>query len=73
MEKINRLLAQTPAFLNRQFDAKFCKFLLFTSFLINEIIYYGNDVKNAIELKVKTREYLNIVLKKLDLYKLSHK
>ena len=73
MDKINGLLAQSPELVKRQFDVKFCRFVLFTSFLINEIIHYGNDVKNAIELKVKTREYLDIVLKKLELYKISQK
>jgi hypothetical protein len=73
MDKINGLLAQSPELVKKQFDVKFCRFVLFTSFLINEIIHYGNDVKNAIELKVKTREYLDIVLKKLDLYKSSPK
>ena len=73
MDKINGLLEQSPTLVNKQFDVKFCRFVLFTSFLINEIIHYGNDVKNAIELKVKTREYLDIVLNKLELYKLSQK
>ena len=73
MDKINGLLAQAPELVKKQFDVKFCRFVLFTSLLINEIIHYGNDVKNAIELKVKTREYLDIVLKKLDLYKSSQK
>ena len=73
MDKINGLLAQSPELVKKQFDVKFCRFVLFTSFLINEIIHYGNDVKNAIELKVKTREYLDIVLKKLELYKISQK
>lgn len=73
MDKINGLLAQSPTLINKQFDVKFCRFILFTSFLINEIIHYGNDVKNAIELKTKTREYLDIVFKKLDLYKYSKK
>ena len=73
MDKINGLLAQSPELVQKQFDVKFCRFVLFTSFLINEIIHYGNDVKNAIELKVKTREYLDIVLKKLELYKISQK
>ena len=71
MDKINGLLAQSPELV--QIDVKFCRFVLFTSFLINEIIHYGNDVKNAIELKAKTREYLDIVLKKLELYKMSQK
>ena len=73
MDKINGLLAQSPELVQKQFDVKFCRFVLFTSFLINEIIHYGNDVKNAIELKAKTREYLDIVLKKLELYKISQK
>jgi poly(A) polymerase Pap1 len=62
---------------------------LFTSFLINEIICYGNNidipwynkciwiiidfkykgVKNIIDLKIKTKEFIDVIKQKLDLYK----
>ena len=69
IDKINSILEQSPELVNKQFDAKFCRFVLFTSFLINEIIKYGNDIKNSIELEIKTKEYIDVVSKKLELYK----
>ena len=73
IDKINNLLEESPGLVNKQFDVKFCRFVLFTSFLINEIIHYGNDIKNAIELEIKTKEYLEVVSNKLELYRKSHK
>ena len=47
---------------------KFCRFVLFTSFLINEIIHYGTNIKNIINLKIKTKELIDVIKEKLDLY-----
>ena len=68
IDKINNLLAQSPELINKQFNGKLCRFVLFTSFLVNEIIQYGNDIINAIELEIKTKEFIEVVNKKLELY-----
>ena len=73
IDEINNLLSQSPELINRQYEAKLYRFVLFTSFLVNEIIHYGNDIKNAIELEIKTKEFLDVVNKKLELYQKSHK
>ena len=67
IDKINVLLGDIQ--LNDKLNVKFCRFALFTSFLIREIIRYGNDIKNMIDLKVKTKEMINVIISKLELYK----
>ena len=69
--KINALLEEDIE-LNDKFNIKFCRFALFTSFLIREVITYGNDIKNTVELKMKTKEMINVINKKLELYKNSN-
>ena len=67
IDKINVLLGDIQ--LDDKLNVKFCRFALFTSFLIREIIRYGNDIKNMIDLKVKTKEMINVIISKLELYK----
>ena len=69
--KINALLEEDIE-LKDKFNIKFCRFALFTSFLIREVITYGNDIKNTVELKMKTKEMINVINKKLELYKNSN-
>ena len=67
IDKINHLLEESSVDIN--YNIKFCRFALFTSFLIKEIIKYGNEIKNTVELKLKTKEFIDVINKKLDLYK----
>ena len=68
INKINELLKEAPNLFGNHFNNKICRFVLFTSFLISEIIKYGNDVKNAIELKIRTKGFIDIIENKLLLY-----
>ena len=70
IDKINNLLEGTEV--NEKYNIKFCRFALFTSFLVKEIIKYGNDVKNMVELKIKTKEFIDVINKKLELFKKSY-
>ena len=70
IDKINNLLEGTEV--NEKYNIKFCRFALFTSFLVKEIIKYGNDVKNMVELKIKTKEFIDAINNKLDLFKKSN-
>ena len=63
----NNLLEGTEV--NEKYNIKFCRFALFTSFLVKEIIKYGNDVKNMVELKIKTKEFIDAINNKLELFK----
>ena len=67
IDKINNLLEGTEV--NEKYNIKFCRFALFTSFLVKEIIKYGNDVKNMVELKIKTKEFIDAINNKLELFK----
>ena len=58
--------------IDQKFNVKFCRFALFTSFLLREIVKYGNDIKNLVELKIKTKEFINVVNNKLELYKVAN-
>ena len=70
IDKINNLLEEAKV--GEKYNIKFCRFALFTSFLVKEIIKYGNDVKNMVELKIKTKEFINVINKKLELFKKSY-
>ena len=67
IDNINHLLEESSVDIN--YNIKFCRFALFTSFLIKEIITYGNEIKNTVELKLKTKEFIDVITKKLELYK----
>jgi hypothetical protein len=67
IDKINNLLEGTEV--NEKYNIKFCRFALFTSFLVKEIIKYGNDIKNMVELKIKTKEFIDAINNKLELFK----
>ena len=70
IDKINNLLEEAEV--DENYNIKFCRFALFTSFLVKEIIKYGNDVKNMVELKIKTKEFIDVINKKLELFKKSY-
>ena len=70
IDKINNLLEEAKV--GEKYNIKFCRFALFTSFLVKEIIKYGNDVKNMVELKIKTKEFIDVINKKLELFKKSN-
>ena len=70
IDKINNLLEEAKV--GEKYNIKFCRFALFTSFLVKEIIKYGNDVKNMVELKIKTKEFIDVINKKLELFKKSY-
>ena len=67
IDKINDLLGEKQ--FDNNFNVKFCRFALFTSFLIKEVIKYGNEIKNMMQLKVKTKELIDVINNKLKLYK----
>ena len=67
IDKINAILEESK--IDKNFNIKFCRFALFTSFLVREIVKYGNETKNMLELKIKTKELVDVINNKLKLYK----
>ena len=67
INKINNLFGDN-IYLSTKNQFKFCRFALFTSFLINEIISYGNNIKNIVDLKIKTKELIDVIKQKMNLY-----
>ena len=66
IDKVNAFLEEAQ--IDKNFNIKFCRFALFTSFLIKEIIKYANDIKNMMELKIKTKEFIDVIKNKIKLY-----
>ena len=66
IDKVNAFLEEAQ--IDKNFNIKFCRFALFTSFLIKEIINYANDIKNIMELKIKTKEFIDVIKNKIKLY-----
>ena len=69
IDKINSIFEESH--IDKNFNIKFCRFALFTSFLVREITKYGNEIKNMLELKIKTKELIDVINNKLKLYKAS--
>lgn len=68
IDEINRILRESPGLLKHE-SSKQLRFILFTSFLIKEIINYTNETKDTIALKLKSENFMEIIKKKLELYK----
>ena len=69
IDKINEVLRAAPDLIKNKTRYKFCRFILFTSFLIGEIIKYGNDIKNSVNLNLKTKNFIDIINKKIESYR----
>ena len=69
IDKINEVLKTAPDLIKNKTRYKFCRFILFTSFLIGEIIQYGNDIKNSVNLNLKTKNFIDIINKKIESYR----
>ena len=52
---------------------KICKFISFTLYLIKEIVKFGNNIKSSIELKIKAKNLIDIINKKLSKYHSKYK
>ena len=69
IDKINGVLKTNPDVIKNKSRYRFCRFILFTSFLIGEIIIYGNDIKNSVNLNLKTKNFIDIINKKIESYR----
>ena len=69
--EINYLVSKVNNFLEIHNSLKMCKFISFTSYLIKEIIKFGNNIKSSVELKSKAKNLIEIINRKI--YKLNSK
>ena len=66
------ILEQNPKILKFNYFLKFNRFISFTTYIINEIITYANDMKNNMVLKIETQKLLGVVQAKLENYKIEY-
>ena len=72
IDAINEILEQNPKILKFNYFLKFNRFISFTTYIINEIITYANDMKNNMVLKIETQKLLGVVQAKLENYKIEY-
>ena len=70
LDKINDIInKEVPSLLSIYEPFKTCKFIMFSFFLIKEIIDYGNNIKNIIKLEIETKSFLEELKENLDRFK----
>ena len=70
IELINEITRNEPDIINNNFFFRTCKFIAFSIFLIREVINYINNIRDTIELKIRTNQFLGIVIEKLNKVKI---
>ena len=63
--EINYLVSQVNNMFEIHNSLKICKFISFTLYLIKEIVKFGNNIKSSVELKLKAKNLIEIINKKL--------
>ena len=71
--EINYLVSQVNNMFEIHNSLKICKFISFTLYLVKEIVKFGNNIKNTIELKIKAKNLIDIINKKLNRYNAKYK
>ena len=66
IEEINEITKNEPTIINKTYFFRMNRFMAFSIYLIREIINFGNNTKDIIELKIKTKQFLVIVIEKLN-------
>ncbi len=71
--EINYLVSQVNNMFEIHNSLKICKFISFTLYLVKEIVKFGNNIKSSVELKIKAKNLIDIINKKLNKYKAKYK
>ena len=71
--EINYLISQANNMFEINNSLKICKFISFTLYLIKEIVDFGNNIKSSMELKIKAKNLIDIINKKINKYKSKYK
>lgn len=69
---INEIIKNEPNIMNNNYCFRMCRFMAFSIFLIREIINYANSVRDTIELKIRTNQFVGIVVEKLNKIKIKN-
>jgi hypothetical protein len=64
--EINYLVSQVNNIFEIHNSLKICKFISFTLYLIKEIIQFGNNIKSSVELKIKAKNLIDIINRKIN-------
>ena len=72
VEFINEITKNEPDIINNNFFFRMCRFMAFSIFLIREIINYINNIRDTIELKIRTSQFMGIVIEKLNKVKIKN-
>lgn len=73
VDKINQIIKKTPDILNFKMTAKYDKFILYTSVIVNEIINFANKRFDTLKLKNDCKKMIEIINMKLNLYNRKNK
>ena len=71
--EINYLVSQVNNMFEIHNSLKICKFISFTLYLVKEIVKFGNNIKSTIELKIKAKNLIDIINKKLNRFNSKYK
>ena len=71
--EINYLVSQVNNMFKIHNSLKICKFISFTLYLVKEIVKFGNNIKSTVELKIKAKNLIDIINKKLYKFKDKYK
>ena len=67
IDKINKLINdEVPRLLYFDESLKTCRFIIYSLYLVKEIIYFANKIKNTIKLKMEENELIEKMKEKLE-------
>ena len=70
VEFINEIIKNEPDIINNNVLFRMCRFMAFSIFLIREILNYIINIRDTIELKIRTKQFMGIVIEKLNKVKI---
>lgn len=73
IEEINEIIKEEPNIIDNKYFFRICRFMAFSIYLIREIIYYANNIRDSIELKLRTKQFLKIIIEKYNKIKKRNK
>ena len=73
IEEINEIIKEEPNIIDNKYYFRICRFMAFSIYLIREIIYYANNIRDTIELKLRTKQFLKIIIEKFNKIKKRNK
>ena len=66
IDKINKLIDKVPKLLCFDESLKACRFIVYSMYLIKEIVDYANKIKNIVKLKIEENDLIEKMKEKLE-------